>query len=244
MPRRRSMSRTCEDFGRDGLRSGPGRATGISTSPSPGSALSPAGRHRRRPRGRLTGLLRPRPRSAPTLSPPQTPPIGGCPGLRAPQTWHTGRTPQAARSLEGEVAMAVCTRLRFDCGTSRQHESIDAHLNVRTDPPEGLILHASGPVEGGWAMFDVWETHDAFERFAASRAFPAGLDTRPARARGVHGGGGGPAGPHADRGPAVRPGRDSRLRRSAGTPGRPHDSRCVGAPCPHAPPQTPLRAPG
>ena len=23
-------------------------------------------------------------------------------------------------------------------------------------------------------MFDVWESHDAFERFAASRAFPAG----------------------------------------------------------------------
>ena len=70
--------------------------------------------------------------------------------------------------------MAVCTRLRFDCGTSRQHESIDAHLKVRTDPPEGLILHASGPVHGGWEMFDVWESHDAFERFAASRAFPAG----------------------------------------------------------------------
>ena len=69
--------------------------------------------------------------------------------------------------------MAVCTRLRFDGGTTRQHESIDAHLNVRTDPPEGLILHASGPVEGGWAMFDVWESHDAFERFAASRALPA-----------------------------------------------------------------------
>ena len=70
--------------------------------------------------------------------------------------------------------MAVCTRLRFDGGTPRQHQSIDAHLNVRTDPPEGLILHASGPVEGGWAVFDVWESHDAFERFAASRAFPAG----------------------------------------------------------------------
>jgi hypothetical protein len=69
--------------------------------------------------------------------------------------------------------MAICTRLRFNGGTPRQHESINAHLNVQVDPPEGLILHASGPVEGGWAMLDVWESHEAFERFAETRALPA-----------------------------------------------------------------------
>ena len=70
--------------------------------------------------------------------------------------------------------MAICTRLRFNGGTARQHESINTHLNVQVDPPEGLILHASGPVDGGWAMLDVWESHEAFERFAESRALPAG----------------------------------------------------------------------
>jgi hypothetical protein len=69
--------------------------------------------------------------------------------------------------------MAICTRLRFNGGTPRQHESINAYLNVQVDPPEGLILHASGPVEGGWTMLDVWESHEAFERFAETRALPA-----------------------------------------------------------------------
>ena len=68
--------------------------------------------------------------------------------------------------------MPVCTRLSFKGGTPFQHESIHAHLNVKVDPPEGLILHAEGPVEGGWAMLDVWESHDAFDQFTATRALP------------------------------------------------------------------------
>jgi len=73
--------------------------------------------------------------------------------------------------------MPVCTRLSFKGGTPFQHESIHAHLNVQIDPPDGLILHAEGPVEGGWSMLDVWESHDAFDRFAATRALP--IDSIP-----------------------------------------------------------------
>jgi len=69
--------------------------------------------------------------------------------------------------------MAVCTRLRFNGATPGQSESIHTHLNVEVDPPEGLILHTAGPVDGGWAMFDVWESHAAFERFTETRALPA-----------------------------------------------------------------------
>ena len=69
--------------------------------------------------------------------------------------------------------MAVCTKLRFSGGTPGQYESIHAHLNVQIDPPEGLILHAEGPVDGGWAMLDVWESHEAFDQFVATRALPA-----------------------------------------------------------------------
>jgi len=69
--------------------------------------------------------------------------------------------------------MAVCTRLRFSGGTPGQYESIHTCLNVQVDPPDGLILHAEGPVEGGWTMVDVWESHDAFDRFASTRAMPA-----------------------------------------------------------------------
>ena len=69
--------------------------------------------------------------------------------------------------------MTVCTRLSFKGATPRQCESIHAHLDVQDDPPEGLILHAAGPVDGGWAMLDVWESHEAFEHFAETHALPA-----------------------------------------------------------------------
>jgi hypothetical protein len=69
--------------------------------------------------------------------------------------------------------MAVCTTLRFNGATPGQYESIHTHLKVQVDPPEGLILHAAGPVDGGWAMFDVWESHEAFEHFTETRALPA-----------------------------------------------------------------------
>jgi hypothetical protein len=41
-------------------------------------------------------------------------------------------------------------------------------------PPEGLILHAAGPLpEGGWRVFDVWESEEAFWRFFDERMLPA-----------------------------------------------------------------------
>jgi hypothetical protein len=43
-----------------------------------------------------------------------------------------------------------------------------------TVPPEGLILHAAGPLpEGGWRIFDVWESEEAFWRFFDERMLPA-----------------------------------------------------------------------
>jgi hypothetical protein len=69
--------------------------------------------------------------------------------------------------------MAVCTRLRFKGATPGQCASIHSHLKVEVDPPEGLILHAAGPVDGGWAMLDVWDSHEAFEHFTETRALPA-----------------------------------------------------------------------
>jgi hypothetical protein len=32
-------------------------------------------------------------------------------------------------------------------------------------PPEGLVLHAAGPVEGGYRYLDVWESEAAWTRF-------------------------------------------------------------------------------
>ena len=53
-------------------------------------------------------------------------------------------------------------------------EQIDA-LNQRIAPdgksPEGQLYHAGGPTETGWIVVDVWESEEAFQRFA-ERATP------------------------------------------------------------------------
>jgi hypothetical protein len=52
--------------------------------------------------------------------------------------------------------------------------------------PEGLILHTAGPLpDGGWRVFDVWESEDAFWRFVDTKLLPAAreLGLQPATAR-------------------------------------------------------------
>ena len=46
-------------------------------------------------------------------------------------------------------------------------------MNVDDDPPEGLIVHAAGEVDGKWRLVDVWESEAAYERFRDSRLMPA-----------------------------------------------------------------------
>jgi hypothetical protein len=40
------------------------------------------------------------------------------------------------------------------------------------DAPEGLLLHTAGPDEGGWYVYDVWESQEAFGRFAEANVGP------------------------------------------------------------------------
>ena len=65
--------------------------------------------------------------------------------------------------------MATGLRLKFDGGTQQQYDAVRRHLNVDGDPPEGLIFHMAGPIEGGWGIVDAWESREAFDQFAANR---------------------------------------------------------------------------
>jgi hypothetical protein len=57
-------------------------------------------------------------------------------------------------------------------GVSRaQFEAMDAA--VGSDAPDGLIFHASGPVDGGWEVVDFWDSREQFDRFIAERVGPA-----------------------------------------------------------------------
>jgi hypothetical protein len=69
--------------------------------------------------------------------------------------------------------MAVGIRLKFAGGTQEQYDAIHQHMGVDQNPPEGLIFHSSGPIDGGWGVIDFWESADAFDRFAQGRLMPA-----------------------------------------------------------------------
>lgn len=69
--------------------------------------------------------------------------------------------------------MAVGLRLKFDGGTQEQYEAVHDRVNVDADPPQGLIFHSAGPIDGGWGVIDFWESRDDFDRFAAERLQPA-----------------------------------------------------------------------
>jgi hypothetical protein len=69
--------------------------------------------------------------------------------------------------------MAVGIRLKFSGGTQEQYDTVHNHMGIDANPPEGLILHSAGPIDGGWGVLDFWESRDAFDTFVSGRLGPA-----------------------------------------------------------------------
>ena len=70
--------------------------------------------------------------------------------------------------------MAVGMLIQAPGMTADFYDSILEHLDWdEQDRPQGFISHYAGPTAGGWAVFDVWESQDDFERFARERLGPA-----------------------------------------------------------------------
>jgi hypothetical protein len=69
--------------------------------------------------------------------------------------------------------MAVGLRLKFPGATQQQYDTTHGHIDMASNPPEGLIFHSAGPIEGGWGVIDFWESREAFDRFIQGRLQPA-----------------------------------------------------------------------
>jgi len=69
--------------------------------------------------------------------------------------------------------MAIGIRVRMPGGTAAMFDRVNELIGADTNPPEGLIFHASGPVDGGWQAIDFWESRAHFDRFAEERIGPA-----------------------------------------------------------------------
>jgi hypothetical protein len=53
------------------------------------------------------------------------------------------------------------------------YDKVNAEMDVENDPPEDLIFHWAGEVDGKWTIIDVWESADAYDRFSQARLQPA-----------------------------------------------------------------------
>ena len=62
--------------------------------------------------------------------------------------------------------MAVGVLIEFPGVTRDQYEQLEQALGL-SGLPEGELIHLCGPTsDGGWRTVDVWESQEAFERFA------------------------------------------------------------------------------
>jgi hypothetical protein len=69
--------------------------------------------------------------------------------------------------------MAVGLWISFADGTREQYDAVNAEMGVEENPPEGLVFHAAGSMEGGWSVIDFWESRELFDRFQQERLGPA-----------------------------------------------------------------------
>jgi hypothetical protein len=69
--------------------------------------------------------------------------------------------------------MAIGLWISFAGGTEENYQAMNAEMGVEESPPEGLIFHSAGPMEGGWSIVDFWESRELFDRFQQDRLGPA-----------------------------------------------------------------------
>jgi hypothetical protein len=69
--------------------------------------------------------------------------------------------------------LAVGIRIKLAGVTQEMFDQANRDLDVDGNPPDGLLFHASGPIDGGWGVIDFWQSREQFDRFAEQRIGPA-----------------------------------------------------------------------
>ena len=49
------------------------------------------------------------------------------------------------------------------------YDTVNEKLGMADDPPDGLIVHSAGEVDGQFQVFDIWETREHHDRFRDGR---------------------------------------------------------------------------
>lgn len=87
--------------------------------------------------------------------------------------------------------MADTLSLEFEGVGRAEYEAVNNLLGIdigsgEGNCPPGLLVHTAGATENGWAVFEVWESREAQERFMGERLGQAlqegGVSAPPSRA--------------------------------------------------------------
>jgi hypothetical protein len=70
--------------------------------------------------------------------------------------------------------MAVAIRTTdFPEGTGEGfYKRVVTEVNLAENPPQGMIFHWAGDLDGKFTVTEIWDSHDANERFLEERLFP------------------------------------------------------------------------
>jgi len=71
------------------------------------------------------------------------------------------------------MAVAIRTTDFPEAVGTDMYDGVQAEMGIESDPPEGLVFHWAGEVDGKWTITDVWESREAYDAFREQRLFPA-----------------------------------------------------------------------
>lgn len=69
--------------------------------------------------------------------------------------------------------MAVALLIELEGMNETMYDELCDRVELREQPPDGLIFHAAGPAPSGWRIVDVWDTPDHWEVYFAETVKPA-----------------------------------------------------------------------
>jgi hypothetical protein len=70
--------------------------------------------------------------------------------------------------------MAIGRINRFPEGVgAEQYDAVTREMGIANDPPDGLIFHSAGELEGRFQVFNVWRSAEDADRFVNERLRPA-----------------------------------------------------------------------
>jgi hypothetical protein len=63
---------------------------------------------------------------------------------------------------------------RFPEGVgAEQYDAVTREMDIASNPPDGLIFHSAGDLEGRFQIFNVWRSAEDADRFVRERLRPA-----------------------------------------------------------------------